>query len=161
MHRDVSGYIPMHIVFNSSSSSSPKIIPYFLKWSFSMTNKDKSFLAIEDRSNNYFLQLSIGFSYSSNHSIKNNLAFISAGVPGPHIFDHENKLGPRSRDDGSVARVQRVCDVIHLGEEKRWKLHWKLLGSVQGCHKFAGRLGSLKIVVELILFLLWCFYVFL
>ena len=100
MHRDVSGYIPMHIVFNFSSSASPKIISIFIK----------------DRSNNYFLQISIGFCHFSNHIIKNNLAFISAGVPGPHIFDHENKLGPRSRHDRSVARVQRVCDIVHLGD---------------------------------------------
>ena len=114
MHRDISGYIP--IVFNSSSSSFPKIIPIFSQMIISMTNKDNKSLAIKERSNNYFLQISIGFCHSSVHIIKNNLAFISAGVPGPHIFDHENKLGPRSRDDRSVARVQRVCDIVHLGE---------------------------------------------
>ena len=127
MHRDISGYIP--IVFNSSSSSFPKIIPIFSQMIISMTNKDNKSLAIKERSNNYFLQISIGFCHSSNHNIKNNLAFISAGVPGPHIFDHENKLSPRSRDDRSVARVQRVCDIVHLGEaEVKMKVALETIG---------------------------------
>ena len=103
------GYFGLHMHSNAYRFK-------FILWSLSMTNKDNDPLAIKDRSKNYFLKISIGFCHSSNHIIKNNLAFISAGVPGPHIFDHENKLGPRSRHDRSVARVQRVCDIVHLGE---------------------------------------------
>ena len=53
-----------------------------------------------------------------HHHHKNNLAFISAGISGPNIFDHENELCPSPGDDGSVAWVQRVCHVVHLWQSK-------------------------------------------
>ena len=50
----------------------------------------------------------------SRHLHKNDLTFVIAGVSWPDIFDHKNKLGPRAGDDCSIARVQGVCDIVHL-----------------------------------------------
>ena len=53
-----------------------------------------------------------------NNLHRHDLAFISAGISGPNILDHENELRPSTGDDGSVARVQRVRHVVHLWQPK-------------------------------------------
>ena len=57
-----------------------------------------------------------------NNLHRHDLAFVSAGISGPNILDHENELRPSPGDDGAIARVQRVRDVVHLKQPK-FKTH--------------------------------------